>query len=303
MQVVTKDKFCFSLSAKHKAVAVVKAGEIFTLQIEDCYGGMIRSIKDKFSHVMLEAVNPATGPVYIEGADVGDILCVHIKSIVTRPYGIACFESGVGPLKNKVKGLETCFIPIKGKELIFDKIKIPFQPSIGFIATAPIPGKSFSSTSCDDHGGNISCKEIQSGVNVYLPVNVKGALLAIGNLHAYSSDGEVAGCSVEVSGEVVVSATPMKIKMPTPIVETKSALHFLASARDLNVAEEKLIEKVYSYLCENLKFKANEAIKIMGFAGALGICSIYPHSKTLRFSIPKKVLESYGWNFLKKKRK
>ncbi len=303
MKIITKDKCCFSLSPKHKPFGEISLGETFSVQIEDAYAGKIRSVKDKFSHAMLEALNPATGPIFIKGAIAGQILCINIKSINLRPYAISCFEAGFGPMKKMINEVECSFMPIRGKEIeITSKIKKPIQSSIGFIATAPAPAKNYTNTMAAEHGGNLSCKEISEGSSIYLPINVDGALLALGRLKAFSSDGEVAGCGAEVAGEVILNTSMTSLKIPTPLVETKHSLHFLASSKSLDTAEESLLVNVMSFLCNTLKMQKNEAVKIMDLTGELGICSIWQNAKTLRFSLSKKILLNYGWNpnFLKR---
>ena len=76
------------------------------------------------------------------------------------------------------------------------------------------------------HGGNMDCKVITEDASVYLPVNVPGALLAMGDLHAVMGDGEVSVCGVKVPGEVTVTVEVIKgHDLPLPMVTTESCLY------------------------------------------------------------------------------
>ena len=91
-------------------------------------------------------------------------------------------------------------VPIHNKHVLFsNELQIPINPMIGVIG---LQKESISCGTPHDHGGNMDCKEIKEGTTLLLPVNVPGALLALGgDLHAAMGDGEIGVSGVEVAGE------------------------------------------------------------------------------------------------------
>ena len=290
MRRLTKDKACYSMSASNKPVMEVHAGEFFCVETEDCYSGNLRSPEDRFTKDMWSTVNPATGPIRIAGAKAGQILRVDIVGIKTASTAVMCVEHGSGALGELIEGVETSILPIRKRRLVFSRsISIPLQPMVGVIGTAP-KGKPIPTGSPGEHGGNMDCKLITAGAAVYLPVNVDGAMLALGDLHAVMGDGEVCICAAEVSGEVTIKVSLSKIKVPTPCVETKDHFHFIASAATLDECERLVLRKAHLFLTAGHRMKPNDAVRAMSLAGDLGVCQVVDPLKTMRFSVPKALL-------------
>ena len=294
MERVTKDKVCYTMSAENEPVLHISEGESFCLEVEDCYSGHLRSSHDTFTREMWSTVNPATGPVHVEGSKAGDILRVDVKHIRTRDYAVMCVEEGSGALGEYIEGIETSIYPIKDEALVLgEELSIPIRPMIGVIGTAP-EGEAIPNGTPGEHGGNMDCKEITAGSRVYLPVNVEGALLSVGDLHAVMGDGEVCICGAEVSGEVTMRTQVVRSFLPTPCVETEDHIHFIGSALSLDECEKIVLEKTHSYLTRALDLKPNEAARIMSLVGNLHVCQVVDPLKTMRFALPKWFLRSQG---------
>jgi len=276
--------------------AHVAQGEPFCLELKDCYSGNIKSAGDVFTKEMWSTVNPATGPVFVDGAQPGEILRVDILRISTRDYAVMCLEKGAGALAKYVTGIETTILPIRDDRLILKEgVAVPVRPMIGVIGTAP-EGPPVLNGTPGEHGGNMDCKEITEGTILYLPVSVKGALLSAGDLHAVMGDGEVSICGAEVSGEVELSAKTVNSPLPTPCVETGKHIHFIGSAKGLDECEQIVLKKAHSFLTDGLSLAANEAARIMSLVGELQVCQVVDPLKTMRFLFPKKILGHYGFN-------
>lgn len=294
MKRVTKDKVCYTMSAENEPVLHISEGESFCLEAEDCYSGNLRSTDDIFTKEMWSTVNPATGPVYVEGSKAGEILCVDIEHIKIRDYAVMCVENGSGALGEYIEGIETSIYSIKDEALVLKEgLSVPIRPMIGVIGTAP-EGEAILNGTPGEHGANMDCKEITAGSRVYLPVNVEGALLSVGDLHAVMGDGEVCICGAEVSGEVTMRTQVVRSFLPTPCVETEEHIHFIGSALTLDECESIVLEKTHSYLTRALDLKPNEAARIMSLVGDLHVCQVVDPLKTMRFTLPKWFLRSQG---------
>jgi len=287
---VSKDKACYSMSSANKPVAEVGQDELFCVETEDCYSGNLKSPQDKFTKDMWDTVNPATGPICIAGAEPGSILRVEIVEIKTRDYAVMCVEHGAGALANFIEGVETNILPIRDNRLIVnERLSVPVRPMIGVIGTAPA-GESILNGTPGEHGGNMDCNVIVAGSVVYLPVNTNGALLSLGDLHAVMGDGEVCICGAEVSGEVVLKASVVDSRIPTPCVETESHFHFIGSALTLDECERIVLRKAHAFLTDVAKMSANEAARVMSLVCDLRVCQVVDPLKTMRFSVPKVLL-------------
>lgn len=291
---ITKDKVCFSMSSTNKPVVDVDQDKLFCVETEDCYSGNLKSPQDKFTKDMWNTVNPATGPVYITGLEPGSILRVEIAEINTRDYAVMCVEHGSGALGEFIEGVETSVLPIRNNCLILSEtLSIPIQPMIGVIGTAPAEEPVLNGTP-GEHGGNMDCKLITAGSVVYLPVNTRGALLSLGDLHAVMGDGEVCICGAEVSGEVILEVREESSYIPTPCVETESHFHFIGSAFTLDECEQIVLKKAHTFFTKVAKMSANDAARAMSLLCDLRVCQVVDPLKTMRFSIPKILLPNEG---------
>jgi amidase len=294
MKMVPKDNVHYKMSADNKPAVHVSQGESFRLEVEDCYSGNLCRPDDVFTKEMWGTVNPATGPVYVDGSKPGDILRVDVQQINVREYAVMCLEEGTGAMGEYIKGIETSIYQLKNGRLIFDeRLSIPIKPMIGVIGVAP-EGEGILNGTPGEHGGNMDCKEITAGSRVYLPVYVEGALLSAGDLHAVMGDGEVCICGAEVSGELVLRAQVVRCSVPTPCVETDRYIYFLGSAVSLDECERIVLQKAQSYLVSTLGLTPGDGARIMSLVGDLQVCQVVDPLKTMRFSLPKSLLKSHG---------
>jgi len=293
MKKLSSDKVCYAMSAANPPQMRVAPGETFRLATQDCYSGKLASPSDKFTKDMWGAVNPATGPVFVEGAAPGDLMRVRIHRIDAADHAVMCLEHGAGALADQIEGVETSIMPISGGQLrIDDRLSAPVRPMIGVIGLAPAEGAVPTGTP-GPHGGNMDCKEIAAGSAVYLPVAAPGGLLAAGDIHALMGDGEVAICAAEVAGEVTLSADVLKgCPMPTPAVETADGLLLLASARTLDECERLVLANAHRFLTAVVGLSANQSARVMSLLGNLGVCQVVDPLKTMKFLLPKAALAS-----------
>lgn len=208
-------------------VARLHTGNILEANSLDCFGNAIKKPGDTLA--LSKGDNPLTGPFYIEGAEPGDTLAVHILDLqVDSDQGIGAFAPGFGalnetnytPMLHPPLAEKIWFYPIDradntGTFQALDsnyKVKIPLHPFLGCIGVAPANGEARSSIVPAEFGGNMDAPEVSAGNTLYLPVNVSGALLYFGDGHAVMGDGEIAGTAIEV---------PLRARLQVNVVKGK----------------------------------------------------------------------------------
>lgn len=282
----------YGFSAAHAARMKAAPGETVIFETLDCFGGQITSADDKFEKVGWERINPATGPLYVEGARKGDTLCVDILDIHVDSPGIMVAVPGLGFAPDKVRQSVTTVVPIRnGLAHLPQDVMLEVRPMIGVIGTAPKEGEVPCGTP-GPHGGNMDTSVITAGSTVYLPVYVEGALLAMGDLHALMGDGEVLVCGVEVSGKVKVQTRLLRRRsLPCPVVETESAFYAVWSAETLDAAAKGALYRSLELLEAGVGYGAEDSLALLSARGNLQVSQVVDPLKTARMEIPKSILK------------
>jgi len=221
----------YTFDARTPPVLRVRQGEEFTAEVQDTYNGVLRENPALFQPADMAPYterqpfwyNPVCGPIYVEGAEKGDVLGVHILeicgltagSVATVPRahhfaGLRGWEEVDEPFTGVVTNREQrCSFEYGGRH--YSWIARPF---LGTIATAPeyevlatLP-TSFGSIMAA--GGNLDCCAVAPGATVYLQSMNDGGLLYFGDMHASQGDGELCGVANEVSGVVRLRCSVLK---------------------------------------------------------------------------------------------
>ena len=209
-------------------VAHVKAGGVLEANSLDCFGNVLQKPGDPFSLIKID--NPLTGPFFIDGAEPGDTLVVHILDLqVDSKQGVGAFSPGFGAanathytpmLETKPLPERAWYYPIDAEKKLITfqatdsdfKVQFPLKPFLGCIGVAPANGEARSSIVPAEFGGNMDAPEASVGNTLYLPVNVAGGLFYFGDGHAAMGDGEIAGTAIEV---------PMRARLQFDLVKGK----------------------------------------------------------------------------------
>ncbi len=193
-----------------------------------------------------------TGPVYVEGAEPGDVLEVKILSIeLPLDYGYnGC--SGYLP-ENCETGVPSKIIPLDRKKMTAEflpGIVIPLKPFYGSIGIAPDPAMGrLSSNPPGRHAGNLDNRELVTGSTLYIPVFARGALFEIGDGHAAQGDGEVDQTAIETSLRGRLQLTVRKdMKLKWPRAETATDYISMATDPDLIIATKTAIQEMIDFL-------------------------------------------------------
>ncbi|TCP53426.1 amidase [Tumebacillus sp. BK434] len=289
---VSKRELIYAMSAEHAPVLTVEDGARVVFETCDCFENQITATDTPFAELDWDRINPATGPVFVEGAEPGDILQVQIEQIAIGDRGVMVTGPGLGVIGDLLEENVIRMIPIQDGTAVFsERLSLPLNPMIGVIGTAPA-GDPVSCGTPDRHGGNMDCKVIREGTTLYLPVNVPGALFALGDLHAAMGDGEVGVCGVEIAGEVTVTLTVVKGKTwPLPMAKTDTHLYTIASAHLLDDAASTATRNMVQYLETECGLNKHEAGALLSIGGNLQICQVVDPLKTCRFELPLAILE------------
>jgi len=288
MHKISKDNVIYAMSGANKPVSYVDPGSQIIFETEDALHGQVKSSDVGFEKLDWTRVNPATGPVYINNAEPGDILSIKIEKIDIADSGVVVCGEGMGVMGNMLKGAAMKIMNIKdGKAVFSDKLNLPINKMIGVIGVAPKQGEV--PCGCPDyHGGNMDCKEIKEGATVLLPVNVPGALLAMGDLHAVMADGEIGVSGLEVEGEVTVTVDVIKGKdLPLPMLTNHDHIMTIASHEDLDVAVVMATTNMVDYLVKQENFTRHDATMLISLACDVRICQVVDPKKTVRVELPR----------------
>jgi amidase len=271
-------------------------GVIFTLDTHDCFQGQIKTETDLLDMLDWDHVNPATGPVYIEGTLPGDILKIDLLSVKVHDQAVVCAVPNEGVLGDRITHMETSVLRYEGDYAIFkDKVRIPLRPMVGVIGIAPQSGSVPNGTP-GDHGGNMDCTEIGEGTSLYLKVGVAGALFGAGDMHAVMGDGEIVVTGAESAGELVIKASVVEMpELPTPFLSTSESVITLASASTTDEAAKVATQNMAEFLTRFAGLAMNDAAMLMSLVGHLKFCQIVDPQVTVRFEFPKWVLKAYGF--------
>ena len=295
MQIIKSDKVIYEFSNDLKEEYRVSQGEEFLVETNDCFYQQIQNTDQVIEDIDSRSLNPATGPIYVEGAKIGDILRVNIKKIDIDKKGCSLAIPKSGFLPDKVKNPKTKIIDIVDGYAVFsDDIKIPIRPMIGVIGVAcqKDHGKIKTNTPYK-HGGNMDTTDITEGSTLYLPVAADGSMLALGDFHAVMGDGEVCVTGLEIPGQATLELEVIESKkIEWPILETKDSIQVIASDENLEEASRLALESMIDLLEKNLDLSFEDAYILSSLAVDLKISQVVNPKKTVRAAIKKELIKS-----------
>ncbi len=291
---INRDQFVFAMDKDNEPVATAKSGDQVIFDLMDCFSDTVTSEADTISEIDFNKINPATGPLYVEDAEVGDVLKVTIEKIKLDDYGAVMSAPGLNKyFTENITKEQTVICPIDDEAGTFEfqGVKFPMNKHIGVIGTAP-EGEGVTTGTPRMHGGNMDNTQIKEGSILYLPVNTPGALLAMGDMHASMGDGEVWGSGVEVGGEVTVTVEVLKEStIPTPFVETETAYYAFGAAEKMEEAVTIASDNLHRFIMEEAGLTFNQAGMLMTIKANLAPCQIVNPDVSFRFGIDKDILE------------
>ncbi|NHJ87820.1 MAG: acetamidase [Asgard group archaeon] len=280
----------FNADRTNAPVLSIKSGDTVIFGCRDAFNQVIQKPEDLPINFNMDHINPATGPVYIEGAEPSDTLEVHLQKIDLAKQGSCCIIPNFGFLAPEFPEPWTRIIPIEnGHALFSNKIKIPVNPFPGTIIVAP-PEGSHGTLIPKEYGGNMDSKACTVGTIVYLPVFVKGALFGVGDVHAVQGDGEVCGTAVEIDANVTIKFIVNKHKkIDRPQYETKDYFMTTAWAETADEAAKIALRDMINWLVKEKNLTREEAYALCSCAVDIRINQFVDVTPGVRAVLPKNI--------------
>jgi acetamidase/formamidase len=230
----------------------ISPGTALRLWSDDAFGGVLRSVEDLSSaKVDLRYVNPQTGPFYVEGAQPGDTLVLHLAALEpARDWGASAAIPFFGGMTSTDR-VVTLQEPLPDTTWIYEldrerntvafaarhsdhRIELPASPMLGTVGVAPAGGEVRSSLVPDRFGGNMDTPQMRSGSTVFLGVNVEGAMFSIGDGHYRQGEGEACGTAVEGAMTTTLIVELVKGAAPGwPRIEDDTHIMAVGSSRPM----------------------------------------------------------------------
>ena len=290
------DKTLFSFDRDLEPVLTVKSGETVRIRTKDCFSNQLTGPQDAMDDLDWDAINPATGPVFVEGAKAGGALKVRIENIEFDEQTCSATGQDEGVCGNRFTEWATHYCKIQGNTLAWDeRLNIPLRPMIGVIGVAP-EGEPVNCGTPGSHGGNMDNTAITTDASLYFPVAVDGALFGCGDMHAAMGDGEVSVSGAEVAGYATVTLTAMpELKLVNPLIENDTHFGIIVSAESLDAAAELAVQQMVDLLASRTSESEADLVMLLSLVADVQVCQMVDPQKTVRFMVPKYVLDAIGF--------
>ncbi|HWL86466.1 MAG TPA: acetamidase/formamidase family protein [Polyangiaceae bacterium] len=259
-------------------------------QVEQSLRDITDQVKDKGpgGHIL-------TGPIFIEGAEPGDVLEVKILSIkLAIPYAYNAFSAGRGYLPDDYPYAKMKIIPLDEKRMVAkfaEGIEIPLHPFFGSMGDAPPESAGrFNSAPPWIMAGNLDNKDLVAGSTLYIPVHAPGALFEVGDGHAGQGDGEVDITALETSlvGTFqLIVRKDMHLKWPR--AETPTHYITMGLNDDLNACATLAVREMIDFLVTEKHLSRDDAYMLASVAADLHITELVDGNKGVHMMIPKAI--------------
>lgn len=289
-------------------VLTVKPGETIAVETIDASGGQLHANAglDDLKALDFEKVNPVTGPVFVDGAEPGDAVAITFLDFHPSGWGWTANIPGFGLLADQftdpalhIWKYDTSL----SKPAAFTNFgAVPLKPFVGTIGLAPAESGLHSIVPPRNVGGNMDIRDNCKGTTLYLPVEVAGALLSLGDTHAAQGDGEICGTAIESPMNVEIKVDLIKnAGLQSPRFETSGPVTSHIDHKgyrvttgvgpDLMTASKEAVSRMIDWLCSNNGMTAVDAYMLCSVAGDLRISEIVDMPNWIvSFYFPKAVL-------------
>jgi acetamidase/formamidase len=235
------------------------------------------------------------GPIFVEGAEPGDVLEVRIRSIkLAIPYAYNAFGPRSGAIPEDFPYSKIKIIPLDQERMVAkfaEGIEVPLKPFFGSMGVAPPEASGrVSSAPPGIHAGNLDNKELVAGTTLFIPVHVPGGLFEVGDGHAGQGDGEVDITALETSLIGVLEFVVRKdLHLKWPRAETPT--HFIAMGidKDLSEAMKIAVRESVDLLVAEKKLSRDDAYMLSSIAADFHVTQVVDGTKGVHAMIPKAI--------------
>ena len=290
-------------------VLAVSPGQTVQLETIDASGGQLhaKATLDDLKALDFSKVNPVTGPIFVEGAKPGDALAITFLDFQPSGWGWTANIPGFGPLADDFADPALHIWEYQtdlAKPAAYAPMgKVPLKPFVGTIGLALAEAGLHSVVPPRRVGGNLDIRDNCRGTTLYLPVEVEGGLLSLGDTHAAQGDGEICGTAIESPMAVDIKIDLVKnTELPFPRLETSGPVtrhiddqgYRVATGigEDLMQAARDAVRGMIDWLCATTQMSAVQAYMLCSVAGDLRISEIVDMPNwVVSFYFPKSVLD------------
>ena len=235
---------------------------------------------------------PASGPIYVIGAEPGDALKIEFLSITPKEGAAHMVSPGRGFLEREFTEAYPTIINLEdGHACLPNGLRVPMMPSMGLVATTPTYTQQTASDS-GPYGGDIDLKELVAGSTLYLPVFVPGGMLALGDCHAVVGDGAVGGTGAECSADTHLRVTVEKgMNIAGPRAMTPDYFVILSHGEDLGPAMKQSVRDMVEFLVAEKGMEPYDAYTILSLAGDVRVSRTFRPISPVKMMLSRELLE------------
>jgi acetamidase/formamidase len=269
-----------------------EAAGVPAAQIPENFRAIYEQVKDRGpgGHIL-------TGPVYVEGAEPGDVLEVRIRKIeVTLPFAYNGFRPGSGFLPEDFSKPGMKIIPLDRQRLVAKfapGIEIPMRPFFGSLGVAPPEASGrISSAPPGIHAGNMDNRELVAGTTLFIPVLAPGALFEAGDGHAGQGDGEVDITAMETALTGTFQFVVRKdMHLRWPMAETPTHYIIMGIDEDLTEAAKIAVRETVDFLAREKHLTREDAYMLASVGVDFHITELVDGTKGVHGMIPKSIFK------------
>ena len=295
-------EYNYTIGPYNKPVLTINSGDTVVVETQDALRGLVTSEDVKLGEEIDKLrpfLNPLNGPISVNGAKRGDALKIKIESIIPRGKGCAVLLPNFGGLSgnrecpalnpNLPEIARVVKVTTEGVE--WNKnITFPYKPFIGVIGTSPLID-SISSATPSNHGGNMDLPYTCPGNILYLPVQVEGAFLYLGDCHATQGDGELCGGGIDFPTYTTITIEVVKgWSLEWPRLENDNFIMSIGSIRPLENAVRIAYDDLIKWMVADFCFDKWDAYLILSQVGRMRLGNIVDPNFTVGTFIEKKYL-------------
>lgn len=256
----------------------VPAGSVVEIHTKEASDGQItpETTAADLADLDFGRIHALTGPIFVEGAEPGDLLAVTIHEVEVAGWGWATILPGFGFLADEftepwIRGFDMA--PGATEAAFSEGVTLPLAPFAGVMGVAPDTEEMLVTIPPRENGGNMDNRYLRPGTTVYFPVQVEGALFSVGDSHAAQGDGEVSGTAIEAPMRLVlefaVRENPRGITEPQ--YENEEYYGVTGFATTIDEAARKATRFMIAYLVAERGLTREEAYVLASLAGDLKI--------------------------------
>jgi acetamidase/formamidase len=306
----TRDQYAYTFGGV-APILHVTPGTALRLWSDDAFGGALRSVDDVSAEkVDLSAVNPQTGPFYVDGAEPGDTLALHLVSLEpARDWGASAAMPFFGGMTSTDRTV-TLQEPLPDTTWIYQvdrargtvgfaarhsdfTVELPLAPMLGTVGVAPAGREVRSALVPDRFGGNMDTPQMRAGATVFLPVNVPGALFSIGDGHYRQGEGEACGTAVEgaMTTTLIVELLQGSGAAPTwPRIEDDTHLMAIGSSRPMEDSWRIANAELVHWVAELHGLHPMDAYQLLSQATEAPIANVVDANYSVAVKVAKDLL-------------